>query len=395
MESGGGVNAPYLDYFTYIWPMTNILISLVGDQTAPNVFLIKDAAFQHIDRYLFVTTPRMEAKGKLQQLLAATKIAKEAYQKIIASADSILDIHQKLDALELEQAGRRYALNLTGGTKVMSIALFAYFSRPSFHTEIYYLPVGKNSYQQIFPFPATAEKKLSYQSDLITYLTSYGFAVKESGDLHSPVYPKDITAKTLDVFLRSEDAFRKMANELRRIYNARRKMDRELLIQMEEIGGETASFIQTLGLPLRSPDRLYAEEIAYLIGGWLEEWAYAGIQSYFSLSEAEIGVGVKTQEERSENSNEFDLLFIKNNTLHVLECKSGLGNRREIWPLYKSAVFRLVALRQKFGMNVHAGFLTLSDKLRDRKGRKKKKFVKRGTVPNIIERLINMIDLRL
>ena len=64
--------------------MEHVLVSIIGDQTAPNLFLIQDEAFQHITRYLFITTQQMEEQQKVDHLIVALRLNRNQYQKIVS-----------------------------------------------------------------------------------------------------------------------------------------------------------------------------------------------------------------------------------------------------------------------------------------------------------------------
>ena len=69
------------------------------------------------------------------------------------------------------------------------------------------------------------------------------------------------------------------------------------------------------------------------------------------------------------STSEFDVLFWYQRTLHIVECKAGLGGkypklRKQLDP----ALYRLTALKKAFGMNVKVALVTLSPYLRDDDG---------------------------
>ena len=74
-----------------------------------------------------------------------------------------------------------------------------------------------------------------------------------------------------------------------------------------------------------------------------------------------IRFGVRVERNNAEGqpvANECDILFTLNNTLHVIECKTGLGARPK--QLFEDALYKLTALRNEFGQRVQTLFFTLS-----------------------------------
>ncbi|MCB0624339.1 MAG: hypothetical protein KDC43_10605, partial [Saprospiraceae bacterium] len=57
--------------------MAKVLVSLIGDQTAPNIFVIRDERFRDVDRHLFISTEQMQRKGRVAQIRQALDLPEE------------------------------------------------------------------------------------------------------------------------------------------------------------------------------------------------------------------------------------------------------------------------------------------------------------------------------
>ncbi|NKQ38295.1 MAG: DUF1887 family protein, partial [Methanosarcinales archaeon] len=158
--------------------MCNIIVSLISDQTIPNVLFIKEMETKKKDikLYLFISTNKMEQKGKANSIIQASNIDKSKTKVIEVIEDSIEDITTKLTnfAQENLNSGDNYIINLTGGTKIMSIGVYNFFKDKN-RNSIYYLPIGKNTYKQIFPSLQNGVYDLNFRISIEEYLTSYGF----------------------------------------------------------------------------------------------------------------------------------------------------------------------------------------------------------------------------
>lgn len=339
--------------------MKSVLVSLVGDQTVPNVFLILDDAFRGVDEYLFLTTPLMEERERLPHILRATGLPEGRCRVLQVAADELSDIYGKLDALRLPGEGVRYYVNLTSGTKLMSIALFDYFARGAYAScsSIFYIPIGRNAYVQVQKEGRPLIRELTYRISVWEYLASYGIELAEARK--RPYQPSGYSLALMPKMqaLRTEPAFAKALHGLRQAYNRNRDKGEAMSL---EIGPELSALLEQLDYPLGDKASLSAADARYLTGGWLEEWAYHKVQSALSLPDSALALNAlvtRSNRQGGQVSNECDLLFTHNNTLYVLECKTGLGKRGS--KLFDEAVYKLATLRGEFGQRVPALLLTL------------------------------------
>ena len=113
-----------------------LLVSLVSDQTIPNVHLINEYGSQ-IDQYLFISTQAMEKKGVRQWIVNACHLPGESLlPAVVVDQFSFDNIELQLDRIDFEAYGR-IIVNLTGGTKVMTLAAFDFFK--DLGAEIFYI----------------------------------------------------------------------------------------------------------------------------------------------------------------------------------------------------------------------------------------------------------------
>ena len=85
---------------------------------------------------------------------------------------------------------------------------------------------------------------------------------------------------------------------------------------------------------------LSKEEIGYLTGGWFEEFCYFKIKELVPVDE--IGVGVHVTRGDTSHDNELDVVFIRDNQLRVIECKSGISSQK----LFNEIVYKATALKE-------------------------------------------------
>lgn len=362
--------------------MANTLLSLIGEQNAPNVILIRDKAFAGMDRYVFITTVEMEQKRRLDHLLMALNLPTNRYQKIVVRADDLLDVREKLETLYTDNPHDQYYINLTGGTKMMSIGVFAFFSQAQIKAKIFYIPVGQQVFWQIHPSTEYKMRLLKASIDLSTYLTCYGVDLSETDLQAGSTFSEGYTAELFRLFL---DKKRQYTEDQQTfgwyIYNLRGKhnKNRNAPIKLTAIA-QLESFLKEINFQLLDDKQLSPVEIKYLIGGWFEEWTYHQIKKQLNLPDKAIAHNVMIQGmqgDKSVGKNELDVMFMFQNTLYLVECKLGLGDKYEkIKKSLDNNAYRLGTIKKALGILVPTGLVTLSDKTSN-KGRKVKNYVER------------------
>ncbi|MEZ5038497.1 MAG: DUF1887 family CARF protein [Saprospiraceae bacterium] len=356
--------------------MPEIFVTIIGDQPAPNIFLIKDKTFQDISHYIFITSELMEEKNRLAHLLNAVSIPKEKYSIVQISPNNLYAIRQKLDTLALKEGNNNYHVNITSGSKMMSIGIFNYFTQPSLanRSALYYISIRDHHFLQIFPEAEHRAIQLSHKISLNEYLNSYGIRVNETRDSSLPVYSRKLAEKIHDLFLSNapilpfNKKFSHLISDLRNYAKEEEKKAKGPLEISIKDDQKWSTLISMSGFLPQSSGRLNADEIQYLIGGWFEEWTYYQLKAALGLETSAIGCSMQLQRVEAIgdfSKNEFDVLFTYQNQLYVLECKSGLGGG---YPgakrMFDQAAHRLAAIRSDFGLKVHTSFLTLSTDLR-------------------------------
>lgn len=286
------------------------LLSIISDQAVPNLHFIKQ--FQQPDSfYLFVTTQEMEEKNITRNLTESLRLDSKKCRKILIDANDASLIQKQLEKEQLSET-EVYLVNLTGGNKLMSQMVFQHFQ--AFKSNMYYAPIGSLSYQQLYPEVIQIPKNPEIAISLSEYLESYGFVIESSLVYYEGIPRPEILMKKL----------------------------------LEE------------GHPSRVPviARATKQEYKdldknYLMGTWFELYCYKVFKEAFGLDESQIAcnVGIRRKDSTSpyEHDNEFDLMFIFQNDLYVMECKvypaENLKTDKVSIPMFK-----LASLTKNFGL---------------------------------------------
>lgn len=350
--------------------MPKILISITSHQTIPNVLFIREV--QNVDKYVFIISEEM--KQQYENIIRAVGIYQKA-ESILVNAFSLEDVKIQLNQYGFAEDDE-YVVNVTGGTKVMLLGIYQFFSRLP-NVRMYYLPIKDNTYyQEVFP-NIGQEVILDYRVGVLEYLMSYGIEVQN---------PQDLIPNTK---ISTRNYFSLYKSNHRSSYN--QAIDQIYHYQKNNHGGRITAdiqgFINTIQFQPKNVNHLTAIENRYLFSEWFEDFTFYTFQRYLNLDNKHIKRGVKINLKRSETLNEMDIVFIHNNTCHLVECKIGMkgGGRdnRAIKDFFEKTAYKLGALKEQFGLSVKPYLFTLDNRLRTRNGNIKMVYEKRAKQQSI------------
>jgi len=338
--------------------MKKVLISLVSDQTIPNIL-----AIHHFrpDELLFITTEKMEKKLKTGAIVETLRqlglnYAENSVQKMVVKEDSILDCHRKIEEWMTGREDAEFIVNFTCGTKIMSIAAYEFFK--DYGSRMIYIPIPKNEY--IVPFPkksSTHPEPLPLRLSVPQYLSAYGLEVKNVAKL--PEYKReasdrsDIAGFIVSNYERLKPLLGLLGDRLRR---HRDDKEYDFCIGFKAATEEDQGFFSLMKIEYDGENiskRLSRSEICFLTGGWLEEFCLNEIRKVEGIDDVVIGLQLMNKQG---SVNEFDVMFTNDNSLFVVECKSLDQNDDK----KTVALYKIGALQKEFGLRVESFLVTTS-----------------------------------
>jgi hypothetical protein len=142
------------------------LVTIISEQSIQNLIFLN--YFSDHDEIIFISTIEMKNKGLMISLFTYTKIQKKCSCLIIDSEKPYL-IEQALKDYNFN-SDSLYSINITGGTKIMSLILYRFFSSFN-HRNFYYLPINKSYMLDIEKEEADEAKiRLNDLVDIKSYL---------------------------------------------------------------------------------------------------------------------------------------------------------------------------------------------------------------------------------
>ena len=268
--------------------MKTIMIMPVSEQTLPNVLLIKQ--IPKINKYFFIVTKKMKSLHKVAHIIKATNIAESKTEEILVSEESFIDIISKLEKRFGNASNFEYIVNITCGTKIMSLALFEFFKNQ--RSKIYYIPPNKNIYRQIYPEIENKENNITVFLNLEEYFTAYGI------NLENFSYPFFDYSLAVRFFKIKRDAYDNLKQGL-----LGHKIDEKKLKKISKI----------------FPPETKVKKIQdYISGRWFEEYLFYNFREFLSPENIMMNIII----EKEGIKNEIDLAFIYKNHLYIVEAKT-------------------------------------------------------------------------
>lgn len=337
--------------------MKTILISLVSDQTPPNIL-----AIHHFkpDELLFISTKKMEKKNKIPAILTTLDRLglKCQSDSIIVQEDSIVDCHKKIGEWMKGKEDAEFVVNLTGGTKIMSIAAYEFFK--GYSSKMIYVPISKNEF--IVPSPKKRPGKpvkLDLRLRVIEYLTAYGFTVVN--EFHLDRYREEaIKRKELSEWIAGNyDNLKNLLKWLCGILRTHRNDNHfPLKDNFFDASSEENQLMSKLNFTYNEGvvlKELNKSEINYLTGGWLEEFCFVKVSELVGQGIDDAVIGLQLRNSQGGN-NEFDIMFTRDNALYFIECKSLDQNEDK----KTDALYKVGALQKELGLRVESFLVTTS-----------------------------------
>lgn len=336
--------------------MKNLIVLLVSDQTIHNVMFAKQF-INSADEILMISTEKMMKKQNDEKIKRALDIPNKTHTIIVDEFNN-KDISQKLQDFDYSTYNR-LLVNITGGTKIMSLEAYTFFKEKE-NCEIFYI-TKETEYNKIFPY----EEKIHHfdcELGLAHYFKAYGY---DNNPSTSSGIDKEYTYRFFDWFINyKQHKHQGVISELQKIRNCK-KSEGELCKKFIKKGGYPIDKIENLRALLQEIDfptkegNISKKEIDYLTGNWFEEYLYHKIVDSNIIPQKDIMCGVTLK--NSSASNEFDIVFLKDYQLYIIECKTSIISKEKA-SLPNDTIYKLDSLKKELGLFAKSHIATLNDR---------------------------------
>lgn len=372
-----------------------VIVSIISEQSVPNMILIKN----NMDSKYFINivtdgmtdnntylinalNPKNNAEisNKFEKIKIQASIENNI-EKIRVSIDSLKNIYDEADQI---------LVNITGGTKILSIALYQYFNEfyknksMLLYLNIDYISTSYNilgKYEKLdMPQSVTLEE----------YLTSYGIEIVNNEDT-KPKYPqncanllvshsttnkgkfnnhsiKDVKKALANFMNELNEKFEKQEDS----HNAKLNINEELALCNDKIKKYSNSIIEYINFlhdtikDMPDINNITYNTLKYINSEYFEEYLYYNIKSILPYKDnmedyLKTGVKIKINNSRRKanknipNDQELDILFMYNNAIYYIECKTYTGSK-----IIHESIFKQAAVSNMIGLKKTNSFITLN-----------------------------------
>ncbi len=178
------------------------IINIVSAQTLPNYLFVKQM-YEQGDKIVWIVSSNKKVQQAMSSLSSnLSDITNQQEISLTEGSEENVDCITNLLKKEIP-LNDNYYVNLTGGTKLMAIAVYDFVKNNCKNVSFFYIPLPKNIIKNII---TQEEREITYRISISEYLSLYNIPI--SGG-HKPYLS----------FEKAKDMFGKMSNIIERYPN--------------------------------------------------------------------------------------------------------------------------------------------------------------------------------
>ncbi|MHB1557389.1 MAG: Card1-like endonuclease domain-containing protein [Isosphaeraceae bacterium] len=358
----------------------NVLLCLLSAQHVPNLLSVHH---YRPDRLVLVETGEMKRKQGAAHFLQALALGGLDYSHRyeiapLESEDSLAAVRRTLQSAYNAHPEANWTINLTGGTKPMSLAAYLFFKDRG--ATLIYTNVARPA--EIMNVDTEDKEICPHRPSIREFLAGYGFECGKQARIAEAEKRADPWWECARQIAR-----RAPTRSLLSLKDDERQQARERgwRLRPGELQVPDPALLQAIAttLALRQDDalgRLGPEAARFLTGGWLEVFFWGLLRRHAdALGCWDVRLGLDVRRAGAPSGNDLDVAFMNGHQLAAIECKSGSQRHdREGDILYK-----VEAVTRQFGaLRVQSLIATTADNLFDRHGAIKPEIRNRAEIYN-------------
>ena len=329
--------------------MPKTLVNIITEDNPIPAYLFIKEKYETGDRIMYISAK--DTENDLDWLAVIDGVSAEYIDEIVLKND--------IDEFKYEKIcrairgylkdGVRYCVNLAGGTRYMALAVQQVFE--AFDSEFFYVNLEDNTiiksiYDDSIYDDDDCFYPVKYRMSVSEYLSAHELKDDIQKQLHEPLFPVELSNTMFQLF--AGDLFTgrdfQIMEILRSDYRGcRGGVSIPELERPASSGGspipDIREFLGKIGMPVKN-NKLSNAQIGWITGGWFEEYIYHRVR--MAVSPDDIKLGVHIARKGVPRNNELDVVFMKNNRLFVIECKTGVETER----IFSEIVYKACALRE-------------------------------------------------
>lgn len=382
-----------------------IMVCLISEQHVPNLLTIHSINPNHI---VLIVTHRMKKNGVDANFMNALRIGGLDYSSEDVTAplshkkfwlDKENSIHETKELLKTIFAAYKNAewhVNITGGTKPMSIGAYEFFKDKN--VDMIYVPIVSQS--KAIRISDESSLYLNHPVTIREFLSGYGFDfIKNEKEIQkgearakelfalsaylsanfklAHKMMEDLDTHIMDQYISKEDALKKSEYKYDKSLNS--SLEQKARDKARKKGISLCSFkledeillkhlANNFSLEIDEKSlngTLKGHDVQFLTGGWLEDFIWGLLSKHskkLKLEDVRLGLhpGKKNDQEsqQGEVKNDWDVSFMYQQSLRFVECKTG-DQKQD--PSGNETLYRVEAVKKQLGaLNVKSYLATTS-----------------------------------
>jgi Holliday junction resolvase len=343
--------------------MPKTLVNIITDDNPIPAYLFIKEMYEAGDRIMYISAKATE--DDLEWLAVIDGVPSENMTVILLKNDIDEFRYEKICRVVRNHLvrGVHYYVNLAGGTRYMALAVQQVFE--SFDATFFYVNLEDNTIvKSKFDDSIYDDDDFSYPIRYRMKISEYLQAHELEHDLfktgHAPEmlfsYAENMFTLFSQNLLANQD-YRVM--ETLRLYYRNCKQD----IPISEIESPLRSdrpaipdirnFLEITDIQCHK-DKLSHAALEWITGGWFEDYLYYRIKEL--VQPDDLALRVRIARKGARKGNELDVLFMKDNQLFVVECKTGVQTES----MFSEIVYKACALKEALlGVSCHSYIASL------------------------------------
>jgi hypothetical protein len=285
------------------------MICLASKQSMANVLPVLQMRPERV--YILATPEEFTSANNLKTLFAGKGVMAEIIPNL--NAYDVSTVRAAAVSILNRNGSSNAVVNITGGTKLMALAAYEAARTQGF--AVIYCNTRDRVLMNIYP--GAPDIPLKVDVSMEDYLASYGYLVKDykaPGDYEGLF--SVLRQGALETFCKATSLFRKHFNNPSA--RTRKKFGQFSVVK------EYDTYYLNYGT-----GRLIFENKKFIMGDWLEYYVHDHIRRNIS-EKAMVGVNILSA---ADVKNEVDVVFMFNDQLHFVSCKSGSGRQLDLFQL--------------------------------------------------------------
>ena len=342
-----------------------VQVCVVSGQATPNYIPIVHPDFQPEIIVLLISGKMKDNAQYLQTIVRKNYPKMQIITEFIdddcgESEEGITALKAKVTKIisALNVTPDEVGVNITGGTKLMTLALAEIVREEGY--EAFYFTLGKNDVLLLSDFNKYhfVPEKLSIEDYL--YLHGYKVAkpaIRETSDKAQALF-EQLGSRNRGALSKFYSLFQ-TGNQNQYRFD----LSQAVLLQSDI---KILNIFKNFHL-LEFEDDIVtfanAEDRDFVTGGWFEEYVFSIIKEREGIQDCAMNIAIipVEQEDVDKHKNEIDVAYMKNNKLYVVECKTRNYTSKQSRAEGNNDLYKLETLQKLGGLQTEKVFISFQD----------------------------------